>query len=303
MSIITLDRVSHSFEGYWALKDISFSLEEGEFLFLTGPSGAGKTSLLRLLYGDLPLMRGSAMVAGFNLRERSNRTLPLLRRQLGVVFQDFKILPERTVYDNVAIALEVRGLRRETIDRRVRAVLRGLNLDTRSDAACSSLSGGEQQRVAIARAVVVNPRLLLADEPSGNLDPKLSLRIMDIFRQFNAHGTAVILATHSPDLLAAFPGARILALDQGVIAAPQATVPHPSAPRQAASRQASPQQAPCPPGPTQEPALDASTQAMPAKNGQAAASAGPEPGTQAPVAAAAPSEPEPTATPLPTTRE
>lgn len=219
MAILKLDHLSHNFGQNWALKDITFQLGQGEFLFLTGPSGAGKTTLLRILYGALPVLRGQATVCGLDLRLMNGFRLPALRRQLGVVFQDFKILPERTVYENVALALEVRGMARQQIDRRVRAVLRSLNIATKIDARCSALSGGEQQRVAIARAIVVNPRILLADEPSGNLDPRLSLRLMEIFKHFNAHGATVILATHSPELLKAKPDARILHLENGVIKA------------------------------------------------------------------------------------
>lgn len=218
MSILELDRLSHNFGQHWALRDITLTLEQGQFLFLTGPSGAGKTTLLRVLYGALPVRRGRASICGFDMRTLRGARLSALRRQLGVVFQDFKILMERSIYDNVAIALQVRGMARQQIERRVRAVLRSLNLDKRADARCDTLSGGEQQRVAIARAIVVNPRILLADEPSGNLDPKLSLRLMEIFKHFNAHGTTVILATHSPELLACNPGARILHLEQGAVA-------------------------------------------------------------------------------------
>ncbi len=218
MAILDLDHLSYNFGDNWALKNVSFRLEKGEFLFLTGPSGAGKTTLLRILYGDLPVLRGQAAICGLDLRKVNSFKLPILRRQLGMVFQDFKILPERSVYDNVALALEVRFMPRPQIDRRVRAVLRSLNIATKAEARCSTLSGGEQQRVAIARAIVVNPRILLADEPSGNLDPRLSLRLMEIFKHFNAHGTTVILATHSPELLKAKRDARILHLVDGSVA-------------------------------------------------------------------------------------
>jgi cell division transport system ATP-binding protein len=136
---------------------------------------------------------------------------------VSVVFQDFKILPRRSVYDNIAIALEVRCLQRVHIDRRVRAVARGLGLENRLAAPCGELSGGEQQRVAVARAVVVNPQILLADEPTGNLDPELALRMLDIFRQFHSYGTTVIVATHNRELVERHPGARVLRLDEGKI--------------------------------------------------------------------------------------
>ncbi len=217
MDMLDAQHLSYNFGSHWALKNISFRLEKGDFLFLCGPSGAGKTTLLRILYGALPLYRGALNVAGFDLRTLTRRQLPALRRQVSVVFQDFKILPHRTVFDNIAIALEVRCLQRLHIERRVRAVARGLKLENRLHTPCGELSGGEQQRVAVARAVVVNPQVLLADEPTGNLDPELALRMLDIFRQFHAYGTTVIMATHNKDLVARHPGARALRLDEGKI--------------------------------------------------------------------------------------
>jgi cell division transport system ATP-binding protein len=213
--MIKVSRLSHNFGRHWALKDVSFSLDKGDFLFVFGPSGAGKTSLLRLLHAALPLQRGAAMVAGYDLKKIRTREVPLLRRQVGVVFQDFKILPERSVFANVALPLEVRGAPAERIERRVRAVLRSLDLDDKQDCACARLSGGEQQRVAIARSVVVNPQLILADEPTGNLDRDLSFRLMEVFRQFHTFGTTVVLATHDRELVESFPGARAIMLRGG----------------------------------------------------------------------------------------
>jgi len=215
--MLKVSHLSHSFGAHWALKNVTFSLEKGEFLFLSGPSGAGKTTLLRLLHGALPVQRGGVSVAGFDLARLSGRTVPLLRRQVSVVFQDFKILPERSVYANVALPLEVRGLAPQHIGRRVRAVVRALGLENRLDTPGGELSGGEQQRVAVARSIVVNPQVLLADEPTGNLDPELSLRLMDIFMQFHAYGTTVVLATHSPELIRRHPDARLLRLEDGMI--------------------------------------------------------------------------------------
>ncbi len=216
-SMVRVQRLSHNFGSHWALKDVSFSLEKGDFLFLFGPSGAGKTTLLRILHASLPLLRGAARVAGFDLKHLRKRDVPLLRREVSVVFQDFKILPKRSVFANVALALEVRGARRIHIERRVRAVLRGLELEDKSGRLCSELSGGEQQRVAIARSVVVNPKLLLADEPTGNLDQDLSLRLMEVFKQFHTFGTTVILATHNRELPARFSQAKVLELRGGQI--------------------------------------------------------------------------------------
>jgi len=215
--MIQVRHLSHNFGPHWALKDCTFSLEKGEFVFLSGPSGAGKTTLLRLLYAGLPLQRGEAQVAGMNLKRLSPVKVPLLRRQVGVVFQDFKILPERSVQQNIALPLEIRGLAAQHIERRVRAVSRALGLDGRLKLRCGELSGGEQQRVAIARAFVVNPKVLLADEPTGNLDPELSFRLMELFKQFQAYGATVLFATHSTELMGRHPGAYVMRIEDGMI--------------------------------------------------------------------------------------
>jgi cell division transport system ATP-binding protein len=215
-NIVELERVSFNFGSSWALQDVSLALGKGEFLFLTGPSGAGKTTLLKLLYAALPLRRGTrANVCGFDLKRIRRGRVPMLRREIGVVFQDFKILPRRTVFANVAMALEVRGMARHVIERRVRAVLRVLRLENKAYEPCVRLSGGEQQRVAIARSVVVNPKLILADEPTGNLDAGLSRRLMDVFKQFHVYGTSIIMATHSAELLDTVPEAKVLHLQDG----------------------------------------------------------------------------------------
>ncbi len=216
--LVDLERVSFNFGNNWALKDVSLSLDKGEFLFLTGPSGAGKTTLMRLLYAALPVTRGMrAEVCGHDLKNLSSAQIPKLRREIGVVFQDFKILPKKTVMANVAMALEVRGTARELIERRVRAVLRVLKLEDKAYEACERLSGGEQQRVAIARSVVVNPKLILADEPTGNLDIGLSRRLIEVFRQFHAYGTSIIMATHSSEILRMAPEAKVLHLSDGMV--------------------------------------------------------------------------------------
>ncbi len=215
--MIRVNHVSHCFGPHWALKDCTFSLEKGDFLFLSGPSGAGKTTLLRLLYADIALQRGEAEVADTSLASLSSKNKALLRRQVGVVFQDFKILPQRTVAENIALPLEVGGLSRQHIDRRVRAVARALGLESRLEVACGVLSGGEQQRTAIARAFVMNPKVLLADEPTGNLDPELSLRLVELFKQFQAYGATVVFATHSAALMKRHPEAKIMRLEDGMI--------------------------------------------------------------------------------------
>ena len=213
--MVRVRHVSHNFGTHWALKNISFSLDKGDFLYLTGPSGAGKTTLLRLLYGSLPLVRGSAEVAGLELKGLRRGGIAQLRRQVSVVFQDFKILMDRSVAANVALPLEVRGMARPTVRKRVSAVLRSLGLENKALCSCSELSGGEQQRVAIARAIVPNPQLLLADEPTGNLDLDLAQHLMEVFKQFHTYGTTVVLATHNREVIKAVPGAKRLELRGG----------------------------------------------------------------------------------------
>lgn len=219
--MVEVQHLSYNFGSQWALKDINFSLGKGEFLFLTGHSGAGKTTLLRMLYGALPVTRGRATVAGVELHRLKRRHVPGLRRRVGVVFQDFKILPKRSVFDNVAMALEVRGMARSPLERRVRAIIRAMGLETKSYTPCERLSGGEQQRVAIARALANRPRLLLADEPTGNLDPRTAdgvfQALIDMVRR---QGLAALIATHNPDLARAMD--RIIVLEDG-----QARVPRP----------------------------------------------------------------------------
>ena len=222
--MVHLDHVNCTLGGSQALKDVSLHVERGEFVFLTGPSGAGKTTLLRVLYGDLKPTSGTATVAGVDLMRLKASGLPALRRKVAVVFQDFKVLPERTVFENIAIALEVRGVPAASVDRRVRAVIRALDLEERSYAPCRELSGGEQQRVAIARSMVVNPELILADEPTGNLDADLSRHLIELFKQFNTYGTTIIMATHNRDVLSWAPEARQVHLVRGQVTLPTAEV-------------------------------------------------------------------------------
>ncbi|NMC50387.1 MAG: ATP-binding cassette domain-containing protein [Desulfovibrio sp.] len=215
--MVRVRNVSFRFGQRFALRKVSFCVGRGGFVFLTGPSGAGKTTLLSILHGALPLQSGLASVAGHDLGRMTKSRLPALRRDVGVVFQDFKILPGRTVRENVALPLEVRGIARHKAERRIKAVLHALRLDGLADAPCAELAGGEQQRVAIARAVVTGPRVILADEPTGNLDWELSLRLLDVFRQFHLHGTTIIMATHNRDIPPAVPEAAILRLDGGEV--------------------------------------------------------------------------------------
>ncbi|MHB1127719.1 MAG: cell division ATP-binding protein FtsE [Bacillota bacterium] len=188
-------------DGMRALADISLFIDKGEFVFIVGPSGAGKSTLLRLLIReDLPT-RGQIMIGGHSITRLRTAQVAALRRSIGVVFQDFKLLPERTVFENVAFALEVLEFSPREIRQRVPAVLRRVGLADRVKAYPHHLSGGEQQRVAIARAVVNNPRIVLADEPTGNLDPANSWEIMNLLRDINRRGTTVIVATHAHDIV------------------------------------------------------------------------------------------------------
>ncbi|MBF0481941.1 MAG: ATP-binding cassette domain-containing protein [Desulfovibrionaceae bacterium] len=219
MAFVRVRDVSYRFGKRLALEGVNFSLAKGGFAFITGPSGAGKTTLLRILHGDLPLMHGHAVVAGFSLNAMARSELPLLRREACLIFQDYRILPERTVFENVALPLEVRGLPRARVAARVAEMAGALDLAKVAHERCDNLSGGERQRVAVARALAVGPQLILADEPTGNLDPDAALRLMDVFRQANTHGTAFIVATHDERLPGMIPGARLLHLEAGRLTA------------------------------------------------------------------------------------
>jgi len=218
--MIQLYHVYKSYGGeQYALHDVTLNADKGDFLFVTGPSGAGKTTLLKLIFCAEEATRGQLLVDGINLHRLKRSGVPYLRRKIGVVFQDFKLLEDRTVFANVGLALEVSGRSRSYIDKKVRQVLRLVALDGKEKHLCCRLSGGEQQRVAIARAVVSNPILVLADEPTGNLDPELTLEILELFREINRRGTTVVLATHNRELIGKVPGAKVGILRNGRLVA------------------------------------------------------------------------------------
>jgi len=202
--------------GVEALQDVTFHLREGEFSFLTGASGAGKTTLVRLILAMERVTDGQILVAGRNIQVLRKGSIPYLRRNIGVVFQDFRLLNNRTVFDNIAIALEIIGLPRREIVTRVMQMLEVVQLEQYRKELPQSLSGGEQQRVAIARALVNEPAILLADEPTGNLDPELSVEIMNVLLDVQRKGTTVLVATHDRALIQRYDQ-RVLALERGML--------------------------------------------------------------------------------------
>ncbi len=199
-----------------ALIDISLTVKKGGFVFITGPSGAGKTTLLKIIFCAEKPTSGNALVNGRNLNRIKDRELAFLRRRIGVVFQDFKLIPRRNVFENVALALEIMGLPLSMIRKKVHQTLRYLGLANKEGYYPPQLSGGEQQRVAIARAIINNPLILLADEPTGNLDPDSTMDIMALLKEIHIRGTTVIVATHSQELLKD-TRRRIVALHKGRI--------------------------------------------------------------------------------------
>lgn len=207
--------------GYEALKGVSFALPKGSFHFLTGHSGAGKTSILKLIYRGERASGGTVLVGGRNIDQLSSRQLPLLRRSIGVIFQDYKLLYDRSVYDNVALALEVAGQDQERIPGQVLRILESVGLKDRVHQNPISLSGGEQQRVSIARATVNRPSLVIADEPTGNLDREMGRRILDLFQTLHQQGTTILLVTHDIDLARETPHPHIHMADGDIVSLPQ----------------------------------------------------------------------------------
>lgn len=202
--------------GSVALEDINVEIKAGEFVFLVGPSGAGKSTFIRLISREIEPTSGQIFVDGVDVMKLKRRDIPYLRRQLGIVFQDFRLLNNRTAYENVAFAMQVIEAPSHKIRQRVEEVLELVGLKDRGDAYPGEMSGGEQQRIAIARAIVNDPLLVIADEPTGNLDPETSMEIMNIFSQINANGTTIIMATHDKTMVD-YMQKRVIALENGHI--------------------------------------------------------------------------------------
>ncbi len=212
--MIQLLQVSKVYDRRTALADITLEVEKGEFVLLMGPSGAGKSTLLRLLIGAERPDEGQILIQGRNITKLKPPEIPYLRRRMGIVFQDFRLLQKKTVFDNVALPLLVQGASSSEVRRKVGEALKAVGVEHKKEQLPTSLSTGEQQRVCIARAIVNGPIILLADEPTGNLDPELTSEIIELFKLINARGTTVMVATHDPQVMAQ-ANRRVVTLEQG----------------------------------------------------------------------------------------
>ena len=210
------DVVKSYTEGNTALNGVSLQIEDGEFVFLVGPSGSGKSTIMKIITGELKPTSGQVHVNGYNLESIRKRDIPYMRRTLGVVFQDFRLIPNMTVYDNVAYAMRVIGAREAEIKERVPYVLDLVGLTGKERRRPTEMSGGEQQRLAIARALINNPSTIIADEPTGNLDPQMSFEIMSLLEEINNLGTTMLVVTHAKDLVERF-NKRVIAIEEGVV--------------------------------------------------------------------------------------
>ena len=211
-----IDVVKSYPEGNHALRGVSMQIEDGEFCYLVGPSGSGKSTIIKMITGEIRPTSGSVHVNGYSLERIRKSEIPYMRRTVGVVFQDFRLIANKTVYDNVAFAMRVIGARDREIKERVPYVLELVGLDSKATRHPNELSGGEQQRLAIARALVNNPSTIIADKPTGNLDPELSMEIMSLLQEINNLGTTMLVVTHAKDLVEQF-GNRVIAIDDGLV--------------------------------------------------------------------------------------
>ena len=215
--MIQFNNVVKTYEqGNKALNGVTMQIEDGEFCFLVGPSGSGKSTIIKMITGELKPTSGTVHVNGYSLERIRKREIPYLRRTVGVVFQDFRLIPNMTVYENVAFAMRVIGAREKDIKERVPYVLELVGLEGKADRHPGEMSGGEQQRLAIARALVNNPSTIIADEPTGNLDPARSFEIMALLQEINNLGTTILVVTHEKDLVEMF-AKRVIAIDEGVV--------------------------------------------------------------------------------------
>ena len=215
--MLKLEDVFKTYEnGTKALKGVNLTIEDGEFVFVVGPSGSGKSTIIKMLTAEVRPTSGKVSVNGYDIGSIKQREIPYLRRTIGVVFQDFRLIQSKTVYDNVAFAMRVIGAKEKEIRDRVPYVLELVGMETKSRRHPNELSGGEQQRLAIARALVNNPSTIIADEPTGNLDPARSLEIMSLLQEINNLGTTMLVVTHERDLVERF-GKRVIAINEGLV--------------------------------------------------------------------------------------
>ena len=212
--MIKFSHVTKTYRTNVGLEDVSVDIEKGDFVFLVGPSGAGKSTFIKLILKEINADSGSINVDGQEVTTLSNREIPMLRRKIGIVFQDFRLLPKKTVYENVAFAMEILHKQKRQIRKRVPQVLSLVGISDKADKYPDELSAGEQQRVAIARAIINNPMVLIADEPTGNLDPVTASEIMDLLEQINMRGTTIVMVTHAKDIVDRMKK-RVIAIEKG----------------------------------------------------------------------------------------
>ena len=214
--MIAFDNVTKSYGTNIGIQDVSIKIDKGDFVFLVGPSGAGKSTFIKLILKEIDADKGSIKLNGLEITKISNREIPKLRRQTGIVFQDFRLLPKKTVFENVAFAMEIIHTSQRSVRRQVPQVLSLVGISSKASKYPHELSAGEQQRVAIARAIVNNPTVLIADEPTGNLDPDTAWEIMRLLEQINLRGTTILMVTHAKDIVDKM-GKRVIAIDKGRI--------------------------------------------------------------------------------------